>query len=113
VKAGHFVFEHGHKIGKGSRASILEEVTKRFNEHLSVVRGHHHSEMGDHIKPIWMPGGWQQRVVFTGCLMDRDYASYTRAGLAIGCVVIKHGVPIPIPMVRDRENRWVGTLPGY
>jgi hypothetical protein len=105
-----WLLEHGHKIAKGSRPNLLEGMAKRFNRHLSIMRGHFHSELGEHVKPVWMPGNWQARQCFTGCLMDYRKAGYTRDALMIGCVVLDKGVPHPIPMAVDESNRWVGRL---
>jgi hypothetical protein len=107
---GRFLLEHGHKIAKGSRPNLLEGVAKRFNRHLSIIRGHYHSELGEHIKPVWMPDYWQARQVFTGCLMDYRKAGYTRDALMVGCVILDKGTPHAIPMARDEANRWIGTL---
>jgi hypothetical protein len=105
-----WLFEHGQKIAKGSRPNLLEGVAKRFNRHLSIMRGHHHSELGEHIKPVWMPEYWQARQCFTGCLMDYRKAGYSRDAVMVGCVVLDKGVPHPIPMPVDEGNRWVGKL---
>lgn len=110
VITGRFLFEHGHLISKGARGSIQEQTVQRFGRTLSIVRGHHHSCLGDHIKPVWVEGNWQQRVVFTGCLMNPAKVSYTRAPLALGCVVIHRGTPHAIPMVTDKSGRWLGKL---
>ncbi len=102
--------EHGHKIKKGGRTNLLEGLAKRMNRHLSLMKGHVHSELGETIAPIWMPGRWQARQCFTGCLMDARKAGYTRDALMLGCVVLDKGVPHPIPMAVDESNRWVGKL---
>jgi hypothetical protein len=107
---GNYVFEHGHLISKGARASIQEDVVMRFGRTMSVVRGHHHGNLGDHIKPIWVQGHWQQRIVYTGCLMDKRKVGYSRAALALGCVVIVKGVPHAVPMIVDRHGKWIGKL---
>lgn len=109
VVAGNYLFEHGHLINKGARGSIQEQTFLRFGRILSVVRGHHHSELGDHIKPIWV-GDWQQRIIYTGCLMDANKAGYSRAACNTGCVVLVKGVPHPIRMILDKSGRWVGKL---
>lgn len=103
-------FEHGHKIGKGSRPKLLEHLAKRMNRHLSLMKGHFHSELGEPIAPIWMPNYWQIRQCFTGCLMDERKAGYTREALMVGCVVLDKGIPHAIPMARDESNRWIGSL---
>ena len=105
-----WLLEHGHKITKGSRPNLLEGTAKRFNRHLSIMRGHHHSELGEHLKPVWMPGYWQARQCFTGCLMDYRKAGYSRNAVMVGCVVLDKGVPHVIPMPVDEKNRWTGKL---
>lgn len=108
---GNWLFEHGHKVSKGSRASIQEEVVKRFGRPLSVVRGHRHSEFGEHIKPVWVDPYRQLRMCYVGCLMNPDEATYTRAPTMLGCVVILQGAIRAIPMVLDRHGRWIGSIP--
>lgn len=107
---GNNLFEHGHLINKGARGSIQQQTVQRFGRTLSVYRGHHHSELGDHMKPIWVEGGWQQRIVFTGCLMDPRKVSYSRGAIANGCVVIVKGTPHAIPMMLNKSGRWIGKL---
>lgn len=107
---GRWLLEHGHKIAKGSRPNLLESAAKRFNRHLSIMRGHHHSELGEHIKPVWMPERWQARQAFTGCLMDYRKAGYTRDACMVGCVVLVKGVPHPLVMDVDESNRFTGRL---
>ncbi len=114
VVARNWLFEHGHDTSKGSRGSHTEDVVKRFGRPLSIIKGHIHSELGDHIKPIWSTGMERQlRIVFTGCLMDRHQVSYTRAPTVNGCVVMVRGVPHPIPMPKDKRDRWTGSLPTW
>lgn len=108
---GHWLFEHGHKVSKGSRASIQEDTVKRFGRPLSVIRGHHHSEFGEHIKPVWVTPERQIRMAYVGCLMDRKEVTYTRTATMLGCVVILHGAIRAIPLVTDRHGRWVGSIP--
>lgn len=106
----NWLFEHGHGVSKGARGSLVEDMTKRFGRPLSVMRGHFHSEFGEHIKPIWTQGGRQIRACYTGCLMDPREVNYTRAPTMLGCVVLIRGVPHPVPMVLDAHNRWIGKL---
>lgn len=108
--AKNWLFEHGHLINKGARGSIQEQTVLRFNRPLSIARGHHHSELGAHIKPVWVEGGWQQHMIYTGCLMDSVKAGYSRAACVTGCVVIEKGVPHPVRMMLDKSGRWVGSL---
>lgn len=110
VIARNWLFEHGHDIDKGSRGSIQEQTVKRFGRPLSIIRGHIHSELGDHIKPIWVTRDQQIRLVYVSCLMDGRKVNYTRAPTVNGCVAILRGVPHPIPMVTNKRGRWVGRL---
>lgn len=110
VFMGDWLFEHGQKIAKGSRTNLQEQAAKRFNKHVSIMRGHHHSELGEHVKPVWGLDFKQLRQCFTGCLMDFRKAGYTRDALMIGCVMLIKGVPHPIAMPRTESNRWTGSL---
>lgn len=109
----NWLFEHGHLIGKGSRGSIAEETIKRFRRPLSIMRGHHHSEFGEHIKPVWINAAQQIRLCYAGCLMDRREVGYTRAPTMLGCVMLIRGVPHPIPMITGKDERWIGKLPEW
>lgn len=106
----NWLFEHGQGVAKGARASMPEDTVKRFGRQLSVMRGHFHSEFGEHIKPVWTSGNRQLRVCYTGCLMDPREATYTRAALMLGCVVLVRGVPHPVPLATDSHGRWTGKL---
>lgn len=106
----NWLFEHGHSVPKGSRASIDEDVTKRFGRAMSVMKGHFHSEFGDHIKPKLQPGGWYLRICFAGSLMDRRNVTYTRSATMNGCVMLIRGVPHPIPMILGKTGEWCGEL---
>ncbi len=53
--------------------------------------------------------------VYAGCLIDKDSIAfaYGKHGLRkpiIGCVVILNGKPMMIPMVLNREGRWIKRL---
>lgn len=105
-----WAFEHGHDIGKASRATIQEETIKRFGRPLSLMRGHIHSEFGDMIKPVWIGPHRQIRAVHVGCLMDPAKCTYGRQATVNGCVVLHRGIPHPVPMLKDRYGRWTGRL---
>jgi hypothetical protein len=105
---GRWFIEHGHSVTKGSRASLDEELVNRFNVEASVMRGHRHGLLGDAMVPKWKVGDWQQRLVYTGCLMKP--ASYTRAAQLLGCVVLDKGTPHVIKMQTDIYGKWTGKL---
>jgi hypothetical protein len=106
----NYLLEHGHDIDKGSRGGIVEQTIKRFARPLSIIRGHIHSEHGDHIKPVWVSRAQQVRLHYVSCLMDPGKVSYTRAPTVLGCSVLSRGVPHPIPLVTDRHGRWISEL---
>jgi len=109
----NWLIEHGHDIDKGSRANLAEQAIKRFDRPLSIARGHIHSEFGEHVKPVWVTRERQVRLCYVGALMDPCKVSYTRAPTVLGCTLLFRGIPLPIPMVTDRSNRWVGKLIGW
>ena len=82
--------------------------------HTCAVQGHYHTEF--HVRyeagprgPIWG--------VTAGCLIDDSsmafaYNKTTPARPSLGCVVIRHAVPILVPMLTDhRSGRWIGVIP--
>lgn len=113
VIAREWLWEHGHDIGMGGRGTIAEETVKRFGRPLSVIRGHVHSQLGDHIKPIWITPTRQLRMFYVGCLMDKNAVGYTRSPTVNGCAVTYRGVPHPIPMPKNKHDRWTGSLPTW
>jgi hypothetical protein len=114
IIARNWAWEHGHDVSKGSRSTVEEDTCKRFGRPLSIMKGHIHSELGDHIKPVWTDGMKQQlRIVFTGCLMDERQVSYTNGPTVNGCVVSVRGMPVPVPMLKNRAKRWTGDLPTW
>ena len=53
--------------------------------------------------------------VYGGCLIDKDslafaYGKHTLRKPVLGCTVILEGRPMLVPMVLDREGRWIGEL---
>lgn len=110
IIARNWLWEHGHDIGKASRGNIVEETVKRFGRPLSVMRGHIHSEHGDLMKPIWIEPARQIRAFHVACLMDRHKVGYTRAPTVNGAAITYRGVPMPIPMPKDKFDRWTGRL---
>ena len=52
---------------------------------------------------------------YGGCLIDKDslafaYGKHTLRKPVLGCTVILEGRPMLVPMVLDREGRWIGKL---
>ncbi len=53
--------------------------------------------------------------MYAGCLIDKDslafaYGKHTLYKPILGCAVIINGVPTLIPMLLDRDGKWVGHL---
>jgi len=79
---------------------------------ISLTTGHHHSRLNAHIEYIQA----LNKTIFSlqvGCLIDDEALSFaynktTAKRPTIGCGVIINGVPIPLAMIRDKNNRWVG-----
>jgi hypothetical protein len=103
-------WEHGDDVAKGNRGSIVEYTAGKFGRPLSVMKGHVHSEHGDFIRPVWVSATQQLRLVFTGCLMGEEHATYTKGVTRNGCVVMLRGAPLAIPMPKDKRGRWTGEL---
>lgn len=52
---------------------------------------------------------------YAGCLIDKDslafaYGKNSSKKPIVGCMVILNGRPMPIPMILDKEGRWIGQL---
>jgi hypothetical protein len=108
-----WVLEHGDLVSKGARASIREETIRRFGRPLSVMRGHRHNLFGEVAVPEWETPTRQRRLCYVGCTMDASQQDYSKSGLWNGCIMLYRGVPVPIPMERDKSNRWTGKLPQW
>jgi len=79
---------------------------------ISLVQGHYHTKLFSHIEFVQS----LNKTIFAlqvGCLID-DYSmafAYNKTIAkrpSIGCGVIVRGIPMPIAMIRDKHNRWVG-----
>ena len=105
-----WIVEHGDGVSKGARPSIREEMIRRFGKPLSVMRGHRHNLFGEVMVPEWETPIRQRRLCYIGCCMDSEQVDYSRTGLWNGVVLLNRGVPQPIPMERDIDNRWTGKL---
>lgn len=79
---------------------------------MCVVQGHHHSKF----ELIYWSNGIRQLWGATiGCLIDDSHSafSYNKRSSKrpiLGCMVIKGGIPILVPMRLNKSNRWVGYL---
>jgi len=79
---------------------------------MNVLQGHYHSSFGVEYssspeKLIWGASA--------GCLVDKEslalaYSKVIPKRPILGCVVVVNNVPIPIPMLLDKNNNWVGKL---
>ncbi len=52
---------------------------------------------------------------FVGCLIDKDsmafaYGKHTLRKPIVGCMVILNGRPMLVPMILERNGRWIGRL---
>lgn len=81
---------------------------------MSLVAGHVHTHLRVSSAYVHAIG----KVIFgmqVGCSIDNAKLAFAYNKLqsktpAIGCGVIIDGVPIVVPMIRDKNNRWVGKL---
>ena len=101
---GNLVYFHH---GKTSRPGALSK-----NMGMSTVQGHYHGKFS--IEYWGNPLGlyWDAR---TGCMIDDDslafeYNKTTMARPIIGCLVIIDGQPSLIPMILNKNGRWIGKI---
>lgn len=78
----------------------------------NLLVGHAHGkfEVSYAASPDWLYWG-----ATSGCLIDNNaaafaYGQHTKKKPIIGCTVILEGRPMLIPMVLDRNGRWIGKL---
>jgi len=79
---------------------------------ISIITGHHHTKFG--IRQEFIPS--LNRMIFSaqvGTLIDNnspafDYNKTTAEVPKLGCLVLRHGVPILVPMIVDKFNKWNG-----
>lgn len=101
------IFEHGEAYS-GQQAAIKHALANLK----STVIGHHHSQFS--ITYVQTPSK-QIFGVSTGCLIDDDaycfaYNKKQKSRPILGCVIIKEGVPMLIPMKVNKKNKWTGKL---
>lgn len=78
---------------------------------MSLVQGHYHSQF--EIRK-WDSGSGVHWGITSGCLIDNESMSFAYNKLfknkpILGCHFIENSLPMPIPMVLDKNNRWTGT----
>jgi hypothetical protein len=94
-----------------SKGSDVLKVSQAMG--MSVVQGHSHSQFeirywGNSLGLYW--------AMTSGCLIDDDSLAYSYNKLTlkrpvIGTSVIINGIPKLIPMILDKNRRWIGVLP--
>ena len=79
---------------------------------MSCVQGHYHSSMGVRYygNSLGLYYGLQ-----VGCMIDSKslafrYNKVQKARPIIGCSVIKNGLPIIEPFLKDKSGKWIGKL---
>ena len=92
-----------------SSASIVSDAA---HNQANVVVGHHHGKFSVEYAAS---SAALYYGMYCGCLIDKDslafaYGKHTQYKPIVGCAVILNGVPTLIPMLLDREGRWVGSL---
>jgi len=102
-EAGDIYFSHGHK------KNVLANSKDRS---MNYVQGHHHSSFDIQYWANSKKVFWGMTV---GCLIDNknlafNYNKIFQTVPMIGTGIIIDGVPLLIPMKRDKDNRWTGIL---
>lgn len=100
---GKIFFHHG----KSSRVGALSQ-----NMAMSAVQGHYHSKFYIYYWASPMGLYWDMNV---GCLADDSsramgYGKNNLPRSIVGAGIIKNGVPQLIPMVLNKNGKWVGDL---
>lgn len=104
------VFIHGEGLsGDGARLKACTLLQK------NCVFGHLHSNAGI----SWF--STKEKLLFgfnVGCLIDPrstyfDYGKHHLMRPIIGCGVIRDGLPIFVPMILNKNNRWIGHKAGF
>lgn len=101
------LYEHGDPFTGQSAALKAAEQ----NMHSTVI-GHVHSYAGIQYSAN------SKHLIFgfnTGCLIDRntyafEYAKRIKRKPILGCGIIKDGIPTFIPMLLQKNHRWVGRV---
>ncbi len=79
---------------------------------MSAVQGHYHEKMG--VK-YWQSAAGVFWAAQTGCLVDNESMAmaYNKNNLKsplLGSLVIINGWPISVPMILNKNKRWIGRL---
>jgi len=108
------VFKHGDKThAKGGAMKAFNEAMSESvfrGEPVCVMMGHEHSRFEI------LQGRWGHHLVwggYGGCLVDLSkpaFAYHTGKPVALGCTVIRQGVPQLVQMKLDKSGRWTGKL---
>jgi len=89
------------------------DVVKTSTAHgMPAVQGHYHEKFKIEYWGNTLQLAWGMNV---GCLIDDDsYAmAYNNTNLkrpVIGCGLIKNGLPLLIPLIKNKHGRWTGKL---
>lgn len=109
VEIDGVLYFHGHKHKKAVNKEA-EYYSIEYGRPVSVVMGHHHTEIGSKGDIFW--GGKLIWGGFSGCLIDhkKPAFSYTNRFPRLGCVVVVEGRLHPVLMGLDQDYRWNGEL---
>lgn len=104
---GSVVFEHGENV-----SGPLGALNAATQNRQSTVIGHLHSFGGAVHSDSFHDSIWGLNA---GCLIDVHayafhYAKTFRKKPSIGCGVVKNGSPYFIPMLMNKEGRWIGAV---
>lgn len=102
------LYTHGTGYsGKYASGRIAAEAQR------SVVHGHIHVYPG----LVWLNSRYRGDIfgMNCGCLIDQaaypfGYARDRKAGVGLGCGVVKDGIPHFIPMLLDSDGSWTGRI---
>ncbi len=101
------MYEHG--IGRSGAMGALQAAKDNLQ---STVIGHLHSHAGI----LWY--GNKSLLIFgfnVGCLIDErkyafEYGRFHSAKPILGCGLVIDGLPVFIPMVLNKQHKWIGKL---
>ena len=104
TRNGSIYLCHGRSSSRGKLAGGLAS---------STIQGHYHGLFGVR----WYRGGSENRFCcYTGCLIDEHNLAFSYGRLStsrpiLGSVILtKEGLPVPLLMLLDKNNRWTGKL---
>ena len=105
-------YEHGHELGGGYGKMATASAAVKNGR--STVFGHFHANAGIHYTstPEALLFGFN-----VGCLIDYHsyafaYAQGSKSRPILGCGVIQEAIPTFVPMLLEKNGRWVGELVG-